>query len=264
MNAASVMPVTPPTPPGDPNCPTGTFDSTFAAIQKVVFEGNSCTNANCHGAAAMGGLDLSADVAYKSLIQHSSTISPLQRVMPGRPEESFLCNKLRAATEPGSVKVEGSPMPSGAAPLSAGHLEVVRRWIEAGAPEIGSIGDSITGQADKIASLLGSCLPDATPIEIAPLEAPPPGEGVQFTMPSFPLEAGTETEVCFAQYYDLSAIVPDEFQDKERGLIYVNGQRIRQDPHSRSCRWHAHLSKRDLHRSCRASVRPADALRRCR
>lgn len=30
-----------PTSPIDPSCPTGTFDSTFAAIQKVIFEGNS-------------------------------------------------------------------------------------------------------------------------------------------------------------------------------------------------------------------------------
>jgi hypothetical protein len=216
----------------DPNCAAGKFDSTFAAIQKVVFEGNSCTNAACHGAAAIGGLDLRSDVAYENLIETKSTVSALQRVMPGRPDESFLYNKLRAATEPGSVIVEGSPMPSGASPLRAEHLEAVRRWIEAGAPKVGSIGDSITGQADKVAALLGSCLPKATPIEIAPLEPPAPEEGIQFVMPGFPLDAGTETEVCFAQYYDLSDTVPAEFQDKDRGIIFVNGQRIRQDPQS--------------------------------
>lgn len=218
--------------PSDPNCAAGKFDSTFAAIQKVIFEGHSCTNAMCHGAAAMGGLDLRSDVAYQNLIEVKSTISPLLRVMPGRPDESLLYNKLRAATEPGSVKVEGSAMPSGAAPLSAKHLEAVRRWIEAGAPREGSIGDSVTGQSDKIAALLESCLPKATPVEIAPLAAPGAGEGVQFVMPPFTLKAATETEVCFAQYYDLSDVVPAEFQDRERGVIFVNGQRIRQDPQS--------------------------------
>ncbi|MET0389908.1 MAG: hypothetical protein ABW321_28305 [Polyangiales bacterium] len=221
-----------PSQPVDPRCAAGSFDSTFAAIQSVIFDGHSCTNAACHGAAAVGGLDLRPDAAYDNLVEVKSAVSTLQRVMPGRPEESLLYNKLRAATEPDSVKVEGSPMPSGAPPLSAEHLEVVRRWIEAGAPRAGSIGDSVTGQSDKIAALLGSCLPDATPIQIAPLAAPAADEGVQFVMPSFKLKAGTETEVCFAQYYDLSNVVPAEYQDQTQGVIFVNGQRIRQDPQS--------------------------------
>lgn len=82
----------------DPKCAAGTFDSTFGAIQKVIFEGNKCTNDSCHGAAANGGLDLRPTAAYASLVEVASTISPLQRVMPGRPDESFLYNKLRAAT----------------------------------------------------------------------------------------------------------------------------------------------------------------------
>jgi hypothetical protein len=175
----------------DADCASGTFDSTFAAIQKVVFAGNKCTNDTCHGAAAVGGLDLRPDAAYKSLVEVKSTSSSLQRVMPGRPDESFLYNKLRAATEPGSVMVEGSPMPSGAPALSTEHLEVIRRWIETGAPREGSVGDSVTGQSDKIAALLGSCLPKATPVQIAALEAPAADEGVQFAMPSFNLKAGT-------------------------------------------------------------------------
>src|SRR5262245_21384471 len=48
------------------DCKSGTFDSTFAAIQQVVFAGNKCTNDACHGAAAVGGLDLRPDAAYKS------------------------------------------------------------------------------------------------------------------------------------------------------------------------------------------------------
>jgi len=219
-------------PEPDPNCTAHKFDSTFAAIQGVIFDGYKCTNAACHGAEAMGALNLSSDVAYKNLVEVKSTISTLQRVMPGRPEESLLYNKLRAATEPNSVKVEGSPMPNGAPPLSAEHLEVVRRWIEAGAPREGSIGDSVTGQSNKIAALLGSCLPKATPVQIAPLAAPAADEGVQFVMPEFLLKGANETEVCFAQYYDLSDVVPAEYQDKERGVIFVNGQRIRQDPQS--------------------------------
>ncbi|HKP58578.1 MAG TPA: hypothetical protein VJV78_17755 [Polyangiales bacterium] len=213
-------------------CGSGEFDSTFAAIQQVIFEKNNCTNRMCHGAAAMGGLDLRAEAAYESLIEVKATSSSLFRVMPGEPDESFLYNKLRAATEPGSVDVEGSPMPSGAAPLKREHLEAVRKWIEAGAPRTGSIGDSVTGRSDSIAKLLGSCLPEATPVSIGALEAPAAAEGVQLAMAPFTVPGQTELEVCFAQYYDFSDVVPAEFQDRERGVFFVNGQRLRQDPHS--------------------------------
>jgi hypothetical protein len=213
-------------------CGAGEFDSTFTAIQQVIFEERNCTNDMCHGDAKIGGLDLRADAAYEHLIEVRSENSPLFRVMPGEPDESFLYNKLRAATEPGSVAVEGSPMPSGMAPLSAEHLEAVRRWVEAGAPREGSIGDSITGRSASIAELLGSCLPEETAIAIKPLEPPAADEGIQFVMAPFPLRAQFETDVCFAQYYDVSDVVPAEFQDPERGVFFINGRRTRQDPHS--------------------------------
>ena len=213
-------------------CSAGTFDSTFAAIQKVVFEGGKCTNDMCHGAAANGGLDLRAGVSYQNLVQRQSKSSPQLRVMPAEPYQSFLYNKLRAATEPGSVKIEGSPMPNGSPALSPEHLEVVRRWIEAGAPREGSVGDDVTGQSDGIAKLLGSgaCLPEATPIAIAPLEPPAVDEGAQLLVAPVTVKAQSEIDVCWAQYYDLSDVVPRELQDPERGIFYVNGQRTRQDP----------------------------------
>jgi hypothetical protein len=210
----------------------GEHDSTFAAIQKVIFEGKGCTNDMCHGAAKTGGLDLREGAAYYSLHQAASQNSPFMRVMPGEPDESFLYNKLRAATDPGSVEVGGSPMPSGAEPLSADHLEVVRRWIEAGAPREGSVGDGVTGRSDRLAELLGACLPEASPLSITALEPPAPDEGVQIAMAQIPLRAESEIDVCFAQYYDLSDVVPAQYQDPEQGVFFVNGQRTRQDPHS--------------------------------
>lgn len=213
------------------DCGAGEFDSTFAAIQQVIFEGYKCTDSKCHGEAALGGLDLRGDAAYDNLVEAKSKSSSFFRIMPGLPHESFLYNKLLAATEPDSVKVEGSPMPVGGA-LTKDHLAAMRRWIEAGAPRKGSVGDSITGKSDAVAALLGSCLPEATPIDIKPLAAPDPAEGTQLVMPSFELAAGKEVDVCFAQYVDLSAVVPEEYQDAERGVFFVNGQRVRQDPHS--------------------------------
>ena len=213
-------------------CGAGEFDSTFAAIQSVIFEGRGCTNDMCHGAAKTGGLDLREGAAYEALHQAKSQNSPFMRVMPGEPDESFLYNKLRAATEPGSVEIGGSPMPSGAPPLSPEHLEVVRRWIEAGAPREGSVGDGITGRSDGLAELLGACLPEASPLSITALDPPAEGEGVQLAMAQIPLLSQSEIDVCFAQYYDFTDVVPAEFQDPENGVFFVNGQRTRQDPHS--------------------------------
>ena len=222
------VPVTGPTPGAE--CEQ--FDSTFAAIQKVVFENDGCTQEVCHGSARSGGLDLRPGASYTSLLAVDSLGSDLPRIQPGEPGESFLYLKLRAATEPGSVTVAGSPMPSGLPPISANHLEALRLWIEKGAPATGSIGDDINGQSDAIAELLDACLPPASPITIEPLPAPPPEEGVQLQMPSYLLPATKEREVCVASYYDFSDVIPERFQDRERGVFFVNGSRLRQDPQS--------------------------------
>jgi hypothetical protein len=227
---APTEPVPGPTPtPGD-TCQE--FDSTFAAIQTVIFERHGCTQAVCHGSAASGGLDLSADVAYANLLEVPSTGSPNPRLMPGEPAESYLLAKLQAATKPGSVTIAGSPMPSGLPPISENELEALRLWIEAGAPETGAVGDADTGSSGKIGDLLDACLPPAGPITIEPLAPPPADQGVQLQMPTYLLPASTELEVCFASYYDLSDVVPAEFQDPARGVFYMNGSRLRQDPQS--------------------------------
>jgi hypothetical protein len=123
-------------------------------------------------------------------------------------------------------------MPSGLPPLSEDQLEAIKIWIEAGAPATGSVGDPIRGESQPVADLLGACLPPATPISIEPLAAPAAGEGVQLAMPTYILPASHELEVCFAQYYDLSAQVPAEFQDPARGVFFANGSQLRQDPQS--------------------------------
>ena len=226
--SSSGVPVTGPT----PGAACEQFDSTFAAIQKVIFEDHGCTQDVCHGSARSGGLDLRPDAAYASLLAVGSTSSDLPRILPGEPGESYLYLKLKAATEPGSVPIAGSPMPSGLQPLSPERLEAVRLWIEKGAPATGSIGDDVNGQSDSIAELLDACLPPATPITIEPLPPPPPEEGIQLAMPVYDLPATKEREVCVASYYDFSDRVPERFQDRERGVFFVNGSRLRQDPQS--------------------------------
>src|SRR5262245_44389433 len=205
------------------------FDSTFKGIQSVIFEKHGCTEQACHGSTAkQGGLDLSPAVAYQNLFQVRSTASPFNRVEPGDQRRSFLWLKLAAATDPSQlppgVQVPGAPIPSDLRPLTKERLERGRRWIYSAAPETGTVAGT-----DK---LLDACLPPSKPIVIQPLDPPAAGEGVQFVMPPWHLEAHSEHEICFATYYDISAQVPKEFQDPTGTMFRFSGQELRQDPQS--------------------------------
>ena len=204
------------------------FKSTFEGIQKSIFDVHGCTNQVCHGSAKQGGLDLSPDVAYQNLIEVTSTASPLPRIQPGNQNRSFLWLKLAAKTAPEKlptgVEVPGAPMPNGLPALSADELEALRLWIYSGAPQ--------TGTVPGTESLLNACLPPAEPLIIKPLDPPPPGAGFQFVMPDWHLEAHSEHELCFATYYDISAQVPQEFQDPSGTMFRFNVNDLRQDPQS--------------------------------
>jgi hypothetical protein len=217
---------------GSADCAGGDFENTYDAIQQVIFEGHGCTQSVCHGSAQQAGLDLRPGNSYRSLFEVKSASSADLRVAPGQPTQSFLYEKLSAATDPGSFQIIGSPMPNGLPPISSNELEAIKIWIEAGAPEHGSVGDSVRGDSKYVGNLLGACLPPATPISIEPLAPPAAGEGVQLAMPTYVLPANKEMEVCFAQYIDLTNQVPAEFQDAARNVFFANGSQLRQDPGS--------------------------------
>ena len=208
--------------PGEPTCDV-TYDSTYAAIQDIVFERRGCTADACHGSGASGALDLRADVSYANLFDAPSVASDLSRVHPGTKERSFLWWKLLAAKD-ASVEVAGSPMPLGTDPLTDDELDLVRLWIQAGAPEEGTVLDS--------EALVNGCLPEPEPILIEPLAAPDPSEGVQLELPPFDLIASSETEVCIPTWFDLTDVVPDEFKTPDGKFFYWSGFEIRQDPSS--------------------------------
>jgi hypothetical protein len=91
-----------------------------------------CTTAGCHGLAPQGGLVmLSPSGTYAELVgvvsQDDGGCSPLERVAPGAPEDSFLYRKLTATHDCGSA------MPRDAPALSSGQLDVIEDWIEEGA-----------------------------------------------------------------------------------------------------------------------------------
>jgi hypothetical protein len=219
------------------------FASTFKGIQSAIFEKHGCTQQACHGAARQGGLDLSPDVAYQNLFQVKSTASPFNRVEPGDQRRSFLWLKLAAATDPSQlppgVQVQGAPMPNGLPPLSKDELEAIRLWIYSGAPQDGAVNGTQT--------LLNACLPAPKPIVIQPLDPPAPGEGVQFVMPPWHLEAHSEHELCFATYYDITAQVPAEFQDPSGTLFRFSGQELRQDPQSHHLILNRYFGTADVH-----------------
>ncbi len=200
------------------------FDGTFAGIQTVIFEKHGCTQQVCHGSAAQGGLDLSPEVAYANLVEVPSQGSRFARVTPGDKERSSLWRKLAAKTNPGSVEIEGAPMPNGLPAISEGELEALRLWIYAGAPRTGTVGGTET--------LLDACLPEPEPITIKPLDPPPAGEGVQLVMPPWHLAANSEDEVCFATYYDITDQVPESFRDPSGRMFRFRGYELRQDPQS--------------------------------
>lgn len=205
-------------------CDDRTFNSTFDAIEEIVFARHGCTAAVCHGDAAAGGLSLAPGLAYDSLFGAPSTGSSFLRVEPGDRDRSYLYLKLAAKTDPGSVEITGSAMPSGRRAIHSDELEAVRLWIYAGAPR--------TGVVIGTESLLDACLPEPEPIDIAPLPPPEPGDGLQFVLPTVHLPATSEQEICFAFYYDVSDQVPDVALDPTGEMFRIRTQEIRQDPQS--------------------------------
>jgi hypothetical protein len=186
----------------------GACDSTWKAIQRSIFEGKRCAQAECHGGSEpAGGLDLRPAVAYESLIYGDSQASltkPLYRVYPGEQALSFLYLKLLAGSDPEAMLPPGggSPMPVGESPLSDEQLAALRLWIRAGAPE--------TGVVEGTQSLLDCELPAAAdPNKTVRPPEPAADEGFQHVAGPWTVAAHSENEVCFATYYDLSDSAPD-------------------------------------------------------
>lgn len=103
---------------------------TLSNIQANVFN-TSCAVSGCHrGANAPHGLDLSAGNAYGNLVNvESRGVPELLRVEPGNPGGSYLVMKVEGA--PGIV---GARMPLGRPRLSDTQIQLIRAWIEEGAP----------------------------------------------------------------------------------------------------------------------------------
>jgi hypothetical protein len=85
----------------------------------------------CHlPGAEQAGLALYPD-PWTQLVGIASTQSPLKRVEPGSPEQSYLYLKLIGTQE--QVGGSGLRMPFQQEALGPGDLETIRKWIEQGA-----------------------------------------------------------------------------------------------------------------------------------
>jgi hypothetical protein len=172
--------------PTSSTLPTGTF----ARLQRDILT-PSC--AGCHRSgdsnARQSQLILTPDSSYQHLVGVTSVhpiarADGLLRVKAFRAESSLLYHKL--AWIPGHHSRDyGNLMPMGTTQgLTAGQLEYVRRWIEAGAPRAGHVVDT---------AVLLDVRPQAA--DFIPLAPPAPGTGIQLRVDSFAVIPGMEREL---------------------------------------------------------------------
>ena len=118
--------------------PTPNLEPTFSSIQHDIFESTDSSGRtpcmNCHtnvGRNPSGGLNLAHDVAYSQLVNVPSARQPgAIRVVPGNTTGTYLLQKLL-----GSPGITGARMPQNGPPyLTEGQINIIRRWVEIGAP----------------------------------------------------------------------------------------------------------------------------------
>jgi hypothetical protein len=166
--------------------------ASFDLLQEKILT-KSCAITGCHASESDGtypqhGLVLAKGKAYKNLFE----IDPkhigakqdgLKRVKAFKSLESLLYHKLFYDVNHHGGKSYGAIMPLGGDLLSVGQIEFIRRWIEAGAPEKGSVAD---------ASLLNDTTPSTE--TFVGLPAPAIGTGYQMTLDKFDVTPNFERE----------------------------------------------------------------------
>lgn len=104
---------------------TGSWEPTFTNVESQVL-GPSCGFSSCHGSNT-GDLTLDGEGDFDRLVNVDATTGAVL-VIPGDADGSYLIQKLE-----GTDGIEGDIMPPGGG-LSADRVQLVRDWIDAGAP----------------------------------------------------------------------------------------------------------------------------------
>jgi len=118
--------------------PSESSEPTLEAIRSDIFA-QSCGFGSCHGGPTPAArLDLRSDDVCGALVGQSSCLFPNKMlVVPGKPELSFLIDKLTGARLDGMPKRDcadsNEPMPFGAPRLAPEKLARIEEWIRAGA-----------------------------------------------------------------------------------------------------------------------------------
>ncbi len=104
--------------------------ATFTEVQQQIFTA-SCAFSGCHGGSSpQQGMDLRAGAAFANIVNVASREKPsLDRIEPSDPDNSYLYLKVL-----GDSSISGVRMPRGGAMLSQDLLDLLRDWIERGAP----------------------------------------------------------------------------------------------------------------------------------
>jgi hypothetical protein len=228
------------------------LQSTWAGVQ-AIFERRGCLSAACHGSSpGQGNLDLRPEVAYDNLVDVYSTVGGKLRVQRGSRQDSFLWEKLAAATEGYPLGGRGSPMPTGLQSLSTDELEAIRLWIQFGAEESGVVLGT--------EQVLGGCVPPADPSTIAPAVVPSADAGVQFHAPPWPIAPADgnglngEDEVCYATYFNVTDQIPEKYRTPcpemwggpTKTCYFVNRAELTQSPNSHHSIIHLYRGEYDL------------------
>lgn len=117
--------------------PQTLFDSTFERIQKQVFN-QSCAVGGCHDSQSdAGGLLLETGASYDNLVNHipvnvSAADAGWLRVRPSDLDASFLFHKIEGDLPDVTF---GLRMPRERPKLNGTLRDIIRLWIEAGAPK---------------------------------------------------------------------------------------------------------------------------------
>lgn len=107
-----------------------TVQPNLASIQANIFD----AKCSCHEIIVppQAELDLTAKNSYNNLIDckiQAASAKYEYRVVPGKPDSSFLVAKLTGILSPG----EGARMPQDQDPLSDADIQAIKIWIQNGA-----------------------------------------------------------------------------------------------------------------------------------
>ncbi len=192
--------------------------STLGDIQ-LLFNG-SCTFSSCHDASSpAANLDLSGSASdiYNALVgQNPVNPSALGKgyrlVDPGQPENSFLLRKLARSAWDDYYPLEageGNPMPSSGA-LAHEDIELVRQWIQFGAPASGQVVDP-----DILSDYYGGLGKS----KLARPAAPPAGQGTQVRLGTIFLGPGEDVE-----YFYKKPVACDDSTEVTRTQVFFNDE----------------------------------------